>query len=99
VAPDLVNSGNGENIFELALGGGRQRFGEQGVEEAAARGGGGGQARFEAVAERHQRVDLGDDAVLFGEGWEGNWKYFPFPLAYYWKGACSSFAPSKVLKS
>ena len=26
---------------------------------------------FQPVAERHQFIDFGDDAVLFGEGWEG----------------------------
>ena len=50
----------------------RQGFGQQRVEQAAAGGGGGGEARLQPVAERHQRIDLGDDAVLFGEGWEGN---------------------------
>jgi hypothetical protein len=29
---------------------------------------GGGELGFEAVAEGHQLVDLGDDAVLLGEG-------------------------------
>ena len=28
--------------------------------------------RLQPVAQRHQLIDLGDDAVLFGEGWEGN---------------------------
>ena len=50
----------------------RERLGEQRVEQAAAGGGGGGEARLQPVAQRHQRIDLGDDAVLFGEGWEGN---------------------------
>ena len=27
--------------------------------------------RLQPVAQRHQLIDLGDDAVLFGEGWEG----------------------------
>ena len=26
--------------------------------------------RLQPVAERHQFIDLGDDAVLFGEGWQ-----------------------------
>ena len=30
----------------------------------------GSEALFQPVAERHQFIDLGDDAVLFGEGWE-----------------------------
>ncbi len=25
------------------------------------------------VTQRHQFIDLGDDAVLFSEGWDGNW--------------------------
>ena len=28
---------------------------------------------LQPVAERHQFIDLGDDAVLLGEGWEGEW--------------------------
>lgn len=31
---------------------------------------GGGEARFELIAQRHQSIDFGDDAVLFGEGWK-----------------------------
>jgi hypothetical protein len=43
------------------------------VAEAAAAGdGGGGEARLQPVAERHERIDLGDDAVLLGEGWKWN---------------------------
>ena len=45
---------------------------EDGFEEAAGFGLGGGELGFEAVAEGHQLVDLGDDAVLLGEGWEGD---------------------------
>lgn len=41
---------------------------KDGFEEAAALGLGGGELRFQAVAEGHQLVDFGDDAVLFGEG-------------------------------
>jgi hypothetical protein len=52
----------------------RQRFGEEGVEQAAADGGGGSEARLQPVAQGHQRIDLGDDAVLFGEGWKGDAK-------------------------
>ena len=33
---------------------------------------GGGEADFELVAEGHQLVHLGNDAVLFGEGWDGD---------------------------
>lgn len=37
-------------------------------------GGGGGEARLEPVAQRHQRIDLSDNAVLLGEGWKWNGK-------------------------
>ena len=40
---------------------------EDGFEEASGFGLGGGELGFEAVAEGHQLVDLGDDAVLFGD--------------------------------
>ena len=56
--------------LQLAVIGRRQRLGEQHVEQAAAGGGGGGEARLQPVAERHQCIDLGDDAMLFSERWE-----------------------------
>ena len=31
---------------------------------------------LQLVAEGHQFIDLGDDAVLFGEGWEGSFLRF-----------------------
>ena len=34
----------------------------------------GGEDHVQPVTERHKLIDLGDDAVLFGEWWEGNWK-------------------------
>jgi hypothetical protein len=37
---------------------------EDGFEEAAAVGVGGGELRFELVAEGHQFIDFGDDALL-----------------------------------
>ena len=40
-------------------------------EEAAAVGLGGGELRFEPVAQGHQFIHLDDDALLFGEGREG----------------------------
>ena len=46
-------------------------FAECGFEEAGAGGRGGGEAGFELVAEGHEFGDLGDDAVLLGEGWDG----------------------------
>ena len=30
--------------------------------------------RLQPITQRHQFIHLGDDAVLFGEGWEGNGK-------------------------
>jgi hypothetical protein len=49
----------------------REGLGQKGVEKAAAGGAGMGEARLQPVAKRHQLIDLGYDAVLFGEGWEG----------------------------
>ena len=46
------------------------RFLQDGFEEAAAFGLGGGELRFQPVAQGHQFVDFGDDAVLFGERWK-----------------------------
>ena len=43
---------------------------ENGFEKAAAFGLGGGELRFQPVAQGQQLVDFGDDAVLFGEGRE-----------------------------
>ena len=43
---------------------------KDGFEEAAAFGLGGGELRFQPVAQGHQLVRFGDDALLFGEGWE-----------------------------
>lgn len=50
-----------------------QRLVQQGFEEARAGGGGGAEAGFQLIAERHQGFDLGHDAVLFGEGGEGEY--------------------------
>jgi hypothetical protein len=55
--------------LQLVLGW-RQRLGEQRVEQATADGGGGGECHLQPAAEHHQRIDLGDDAMLFGMGWE-----------------------------
>jgi hypothetical protein len=60
--------------LQFVILGWRQRLGEQRVEQAAAGGGGGGEARLQPVADRHQRIDLGNDAVLFGKWWERNAK-------------------------
>ena len=32
-----------------------------------------GEGGLQPVAYRHQFIDLGDDAVLLGEGWERDW--------------------------
>ena len=45
---------------------------QNGFEEAAAFGLGGGELRFQPVAEGQQFVDFGDDAELLFEGWEGD---------------------------
>ncbi len=57
----------------LACHGAAQRLVQESFEEAGSGGGGGGEAGFQLIAERHQGIDLGHDAVLFGEGreWEG----------------------------
>lgn len=44
---------------------------EQGFEEAAAFGVGDGELRSQPVAQNHQFIDFGDDAMLLGDGWEG----------------------------
>ena len=46
---------------------------QQGTQEAGSGGLGLREARFQLVAERHQGIDPHHDAVLFGEGWEGDW--------------------------
>lgn len=43
---------------------------QNGFEKAAAFGLGAGELRFQSVAEGHQIIDFGDDALLFGEGRE-----------------------------
>lgn len=45
---------------------------EDRIEQAAAGGGGGIETRLQPVAQGHQFIDFGDDAVLFSEGWEGH---------------------------
>ena len=41
---------------------------DEAVGEVELGGLGGGEARFELVAQCHQLIDFGDDAVLFGGG-------------------------------
>ena len=45
---------------------------ERGFEEPAADGLAGSELRFQPVAQGHQLIDLGDDAVLLGEGRKGD---------------------------
>jgi hypothetical protein len=49
-----------------------ESFMQGGFEEAVAFGLGGGEMRFQPITQRHQFTNLGDDAVLFGEWWEGH---------------------------
>ena len=37
--------------------------------------------RLQPVAKRHQFIDFGDDAVLFGEGWERDYELREFSYA------------------
>ena len=62
---------------------------EDGFEEAAALGLGGGELRFQAVAEGHQLVDFGDDAVLFGQRRKGDKNLSCFLNTKYGVGAVS----------
>jgi len=45
----------------------RQRITQHGFEQAAAVGLGAGEVGFQLVAEGHEFIDFGDDAVLFGK--------------------------------
>jgi hypothetical protein len=45
-----------------------ERISKHRFQQAAAVGFGGGDMGFQLVAQRHQLIDLGNDAVLFGEG-------------------------------
>jgi len=56
------------SFFPCLLG---QGFGEEGVEEIVGFGLGGGELGFQLVAEGHEFFDFGNDAVWFGEGWQG----------------------------
>ena len=42
-------------------------FGEQRIEQPAASGAASGEGRLQPVAKCHQLIELGDDAMLFGE--------------------------------
>ena len=58
------------SIFFCLLG---QGFSEERVEEGVGFGLGGGELGFQLVAEGHQFIHFGDDAVLFGESGKGKW--------------------------
>ena len=76
---DLVGAGGegregiqGEaGVVLKGFGIGRVEAGEAGRRQPVARCLPLGPGRFQAVAEGHQFIDLGDNAVLLGEGWEG----------------------------
>ena len=57
------------------MGSGGKGLVQEGVEEAVAGLVAGGKACFQAVAQGQQLIDPGDDAVLFGKGWEGKSKF------------------------
>ena len=40
--------------------------------------------RLQPITERHQFIHLGDDAVLFGEGWEGKREHSSFGFVMCW---------------
>jgi len=48
----------------------RQRLNEQRVEEAAPGVVAASETCLQAIAQRQQIIDFGDDAALFGTGWE-----------------------------
>lgn len=56
--------------LQFAIIGRYQDLGARSAEQAAAGGSGGSEARLQAVAQRHQSINLGDNAVLLGERWE-----------------------------
>ena len=60
-----------------------KRFVKNGFEEAAAFGLGGGELRFQPVAQSHQFFDFGNDALLFGKrrDWDYNRPDFPHAQA------------------
>jgi|GEM_PF-3365362 len=61
---------------------------QHGFEQAAVVGLGGGELGFELVAQGHQLIDLGYDAVLFGERWETNNKWINLRAGNYWLCSC-----------
>ena len=52
-----------------------KRVAQHGCEQAAAVGLGGDELGLQLVAQGHQLINLGDDAVLFGERGKGDWKF------------------------
>lgn len=65
-------------IRQLLTFGSCQWFVDDSFEDAAAFGLGSGELRFEPVAQGHQFIHFGDDAMLLSEGWE--WKREPAQL-------------------
>ena len=56
---------------------------ERSFEEAAAVGLGGGELGFQPIAEGHQFLDFGDDAVLFGFWRQRNWNAVHLGLVHF----------------
>jgi hypothetical protein len=56
-----------KNIFA-----GHQRLSEEGLKQPTACVVTGGKARLQPGAQCHQFIDLSDNAVLFGDGWDGH---------------------------
>ena len=53
---------------------GRFEAGEARLREPISRNFPLGACGLQPIAQRHQLIDLGDDATLFGEGWERNFR-------------------------
>ncbi len=87
-------SGSKKRHRKRRCGSGGKGLVQEGVEEAVAGFVAVGKAGFQAVAQGHQFIDLGDDAVLFGEGWEGKSKFRPnftlFRIAIVVRADCRS---------
>ena len=64
----------------------RQRLPQHRLQEPPAALLGLAELLLQLIAEGHQCVDLGDDAVLFGEGREGNRRIAKNPLIDFWHG-------------
>ena len=71
---------------------------DEAVGEVELGGLGGGEARFELVAQHHQLIDLGDDAVLFGKGWKRYWEVSCVGEADIWLSVYDS-RPEHIINS